>query len=89
MIVPRCGIHGIDTSPDEHGNRRCVECDRDARRVRLLTAERDLYHRAICSLLAEATNGGRKTLDKADVARRLGQARDEGGALFRRAKADQ
>jgi hypothetical protein len=30
MIVPRCGIHGIDTSPDEHGNRRCVECDRDA-----------------------------------------------------------
>lgn len=30
MIVPRCGIHGIDTSPDEHGNRRCVECDRNA-----------------------------------------------------------
>jgi hypothetical protein len=27
-----CGIHGLDTSPDADGNRRCVECDRDAHR---------------------------------------------------------
>lgn len=54
---------------------------------RLLQAEADTYRKALIRLGCEATNGSRKTLDKATVAKIADAALEQGNELFRRAKA--
>jgi hypothetical protein len=56
----------------------------DERATRLMRAELDVYRRAVISLGVEATSGGRKTMDKAEVAEACDRALEEGNRYSRR-----
>lgn len=53
-------------------------------REKLLEAEAWTYRKALVSLLADAMSGGRKTIDKDEIARLLGPALERGNELSRR-----
>lgn len=88
MSTPTRGAGGSDASTGLGDATPVPVVMDDERRARCLRNEADAYRKAIVRLVVAAKGGGRKTMDKTEVAEIAGRALDEGNAWHRHLKGE-